>query len=272
MDSLFFLLSKVYWLFGKPDTLLLVVLTLGFVLACWSAQNKRRFKLLGLTVVLCWAIAILPISSWLFSPLDYRFAKIEPPVAEEIAGVIVLGGAENIYRSAQQQSLQLNEMGERITELAALAATYPQLPVIYTSGSGSVRNQNEKGADYVKNYFDRLNFDNIVYERESRNTYENALYSKELLTQSDKPWLLVTSAFHMPRSVGIFSKQGIKVLPYPVDYWVTPGGFDKLYIGFADNLVSLNMATREWIGLTVYWFTGKTSSWLPSEADLLIND
>lgn len=270
MDSLFFVLSKIYWLFGKPDTLMLILLTVVAIFVVIAAPHSKSVRFLSFVVLIAWFVAVLPLSSWLFGPLETRFPKPEFPAEEEIGGVVVLGGAEYIGRSDSQGSLQLNEMGERILEMNRLLHLYPNSQFIYTSGSGSALKQGKKGADYVKDYFAGIDMnDRIDYERESRNTFENALYSKKIMKNTDKPWLLVTSAFHMPRSVGIFSKQGIPVIPYPVDYWSTPAKIDSLYIGFADNFVSINMAAREWTGLTAYWLAGKTSSWFPSENDLL---
>lgn len=269
MDSLFFVLSKIYWLVGKPDTLMLILLTVVTIFVVIAAPRKKSIRFLSFLVLVAWLVAVLPFSSWLFTPLETRFPKPDLPAEEQISGVIVLGGAEYIGRSANWGSLQLNEMGERILEMNRLLHFYPNTQFIYTSGSGSALKQGKKGADHVKNYFDQFEKDwRIDYERESRNTYENVLYSKKMMKDTDKPWLLVTSAFHMPRSVGIFAKQGIPVIPYPVDYWSTPVNFSHLYIGFADNFVSINMGVREWTGLTAYWLAGKTSSWFPSEVDL----
>ena len=78
-------------------------------------------------------------------------------------------------------------------------------------------------------------------------------------------WLLVTSAFHMPRSVGIYRKQGWNVIPYPVDHYSTTEIGLKLDPKLWRNLRDLNTAMREWIGLVVYYLTGKTDQLLPSE-------
>ncbi len=270
MDSLFFVLSKLYWVFGKPDTLLLILLTLTTLVIVIGSPEKKSSRFLALIVFVLWLIATLPLTSWLFGPLEKRFERPQLPAESAIGGVIVLGGAEYLGRSSIWGSLELNEMGERILEMNRLLHHYPTLPFVYSSGSGSALEQGKKGADFVEAYFAKIELsERVIFERESRNTYENVLNSKHWIAKTDKPWLLVTSAFHLPRAVGISSKQGVSVIPYPVDYWSTPVKFDSLYIGLADNLVSLNMAIREWTGLTVYWLTGKTSSWFPSEKDLL---
>jgi uncharacterized SAM-binding protein YcdF (DUF218 family) len=107
--------------------------------------------------------------------------------------------------------------------------------------------------------------DRLIMERRSRNTHENAEFSKALVSpKSGERWLLVTSAHHMPRSVGIFRKVGFEVEPYPVD-WRTGRGGDLLKFSdhFAERLALVDTAAREWMGLVAYWITGKTSEFFP---------
>jgi uncharacterized SAM-binding protein YcdF (DUF218 family) len=105
----------------------------------------------------------------------------------------------------------------------------------------------------------------IVAEDKSRNTVENALFSKAIA--QPKPgdrWLLVTSAYHMPRSVGVFRKAGFPVEPYPVDWRVR--GTSDIWAPFqtvSDGLRRTDTAVREWIGLVVYWLTGRSSELFP---------
>jgi uncharacterized SAM-binding protein YcdF (DUF218 family) len=107
--------------------------------------------------------------------------------------------------------------------------------------------------------------DRLIMERRSRNTEENAEFSKALVSpKSGERWLLVTSAHHMARSVGIFRKVGFAVEPYPVDWRM--GGRDDLLrfsVHFIEGLSRLDTASREWMGLIAYWITGKTSEFFP---------
>ena len=102
-------------------------------------------------------------------------------------------------------------------------------------------------------------------ERRSRNTQENAEFSKALVNPKDgERWLLVTSAYHMPRSVGLFRKAGFAVEPYPVD-WRVGGASDLLRFApvAAEGLERTDIAMREWIGLTAYWASGRIDQWFP---------
>lgn len=266
MDSLFFLLSKLYWLVGSPDHLLLILLTLGLAWGQWGNRPRPRLRLLWALLISCWLIALYPLGNLLLYPLESRFPNPVLPAEEELAGVIVLGGPEHMASSFYWNTLETNEAAERLLVMDKLLQYYPDLPVIYTSGSASIMNQQQKGADIVKGFFTGLaGADRIIYERQSRNTYENAKLSKALINPDDpRPWLLVTSAFHMPRSVGVFRQQGIKLIPYCVDHWSIPPSARGIYFNFSDNLASLKMGFREWVGLTAYWLSGKTSEWVPA--------
>jgi uncharacterized SAM-binding protein YcdF (DUF218 family) len=103
-------------------------------------------------------------------------------------------------------------------------------------------------------------------DRRARNTYENALFSKQLAApKAGERWLLVTSAFHMPRAVGLFRKAGFAVEPYPVDWRVGRSASDILAFTLlaTDGLGRTDVAMREWIGLLAYWITGRTSVLFP---------
>ena len=106
--------------------------------------------------------------------------------------------------------------------------------------------------------------DCVIFETDSRNTWENALFSRRLVEpQPGETWLLVTSALHMPRSVGIFRRVGWEVVPYPVDYRTRRGGHPYLRFEFEKTLSLLHEATREWIGLVSYRLMDRTSALFP---------
>ncbi|MBE9533276.1 MAG: YdcF family protein, partial [Proteobacteria bacterium] len=108
-----------------------------------------------------------------------------------------------------------------------------------------------------------INKQRLIIESQSRNTFENFRLMKPLLPKSDGVYLLVTSAFHMPRSVAIARKQGVNVIAYPVDYRSNPPEYRQWDFNLFDHLEVLEPAWREWVGLTVYYWTGKTSDWFP---------
>ncbi len=103
----------------------------------------------------------------------------------------------------------------------------------------------------------------IYIEENSRNTLENLQNLQQLLPNGDAEYLLVTSAFHMPRSIGIARQLGLNVIAYPVDFRSQRSAQRQWDFALFEHLHTLELATREWLGLVVYYFSGKTSQLLP---------
>lgn len=266
MDDLFFILSKLIWSFARPDHLVLLLLTLAVLGLAWnSPRRKSRNGALGLLGGI-WLVALFPVGAMLIFPLEQRFAVPTPLEQSALAGIIVLGGAEKLSVMQLRQRAEFTAAAERVMAVPELAQRFPDLPIIYSCGSGWLLEPDLRGADYTRLYFDAMGLSGrVLYERESRNTYENATLSRPLAgDRIEGRWLLVTSAFHMPRSVGVFRQQGWRVLPYPVDFRGQPWSW-RLHFNLSGNLEDLTMAVREWVGLLAYRLSGKTATLLPAE-------
>ena len=266
MDNLFFFASKIVWALLSPDSLI-VILGFGAWLALIMGWTKLSRRLLSACALLLITIAAFPVGEWLIAPLENRF-QANAALPAEADGVIVLGGAMNPTMSDIWGQAQFGEAGERLTTTLYMANLYPTAQIIYTGGSGSVTNQQFKEADYAQFLFEQLQMGEraIIFESESRNTMENAINSKTLVNPSaDQEWILVTSAFHMPRSVGIFCAQQWPVYAYPVDHRSRNGNLLRLDFNFANNLNLLRTAVREWVGLIAYRITGRTDRLLAGE-------
>ena len=150
--------------------------------------------------------------------------------------------------------------------MAALAEKYPRAKLVFSGGSGSLFYQYLKEADAVKPLLRQLGIDlkRMIFEKKSRNTAENAAFSYRLAKpEKGQVWILVTSAFHMPRAVGSFRKAGWEVIPYPVDYMTKEEADFPLQFNFANGLGSLGGALHEFLGLLFYWLDGKTDQMFP---------
>ncbi len=261
MFTLFFWLSKLGWMLVSPDSLLVLMLVASLLLSMTAWQRLAR-RLLAASVGLVVLIAILPVGEWLIAPLEKRFDS-NPDIPARIDGIIVLGGAVDARGSRYWEQIQLRSSAERMTAFAALARHYPQASLVFTGGSGELTGQQFREAEVVPDFLASLglNTERLIIEDDSRNTWENVLYSQQLLQpHPDEQWLLITSAFHMRRAAGIFARLDWKVIPYPVDHRSLPGRAWRPRFAFADNLQLLNLASREWLGLLVYRITGKTAS------------
>ncbi len=264
MDTLFFWFSKVAWLIIKPDTILLI-LTIAVLFFLWRKSYDIAKNLLTLIILGMLIIAFIPVGSILLNPLETRF-KTNPVLPKNIDGIIVLSGAVDVKKSRLWNQTQFGNAAERYMMFLKLAKEYPQSKLVFTGGTGSLLSQQYKEADEAELFFNAhgLNISRVIFERESRNTYENTIFSKKLVQPSTgENWVLITTAWHMPRSVGIFCKQAWSVIPYPVDHLSKPNGNLYLEFDFSEHLLDLSIAIKEWIGLTAYYLTGKTSSLFP---------
>lgn len=265
MDTLFFWLSKTGWAFASPGSLLVIAMLLVWLLLRLQAVRVARYlaALLAVTLML---IALLPLGEWLLYPLESRFTH-NPALPARIDGIIVLGGTIDPVKSAAWNQVEVRATAERELAFLALARRYPQARLVFTGGSGSLVNQAYKEAEWAKTLFARQGLDSaeVIFEDHSRNTHENAAYSKKLAgPRPDESWLLITTAWHMPRAVGVFCEAGFPVIAYPVDHWTLPGNLLRVEWDFAENFNELENALHEWVGLLVYRLTGKTTELLPS--------
>ena len=161
----------------------------------------------------------------------------------------------------------IGDSGARIVALAQLARAYPNARIVYSGGDASLFGNGPPETNFVAPLLDDFGISRarVTLESRSRNTAENAAYTKDLI--SPKPgerWLLVTSAQHMPRAIGCFRKVAFPVEAYPVD-WRAGRALDAVPDrSFAKGLARLDATASEWIGLVAYWLTGKTTELFPS--------
>lgn len=262
---MFFYLSKLFWIVAEPINLIGILVVIGIVLTI------LRLRRLGLAFLLA-GLAVLALGAWtslgalMLHPLEDRFQRPEP-APDAVAGIIVLGGGFEGAVNLARGGYELNASGDRFVETAILARRYPQARIIVTGGTGTLVLEGEGDADTAPRLLTALGVapERLVLENRSRNTHENAVFTRQMLQpKPGETWLLVTSAFHMPRSVGLFRKAGFNVTPWPVDYR-TAGTeyFGPAQDNVADSLRNLSLAVREWIGLLAYRLTGRIDEILP---------
>jgi uncharacterized SAM-binding protein YcdF (DUF218 family) len=231
-----------------------------------ATRWRRVGKALAIASIVLFGVAgFLPTGSLLLRPLENRFPPWEatqgPP-----AGIIVLGGgiSPNISRNPNQPAV--NQSADRVIALAKLARQFPSARIIYSGGNASLIPGGPAEADSVYALLDIFGVprDRMELEKRSRNTVENAVFSKELAKpKPGERWLLVTSASHMPRAVGSFRRAGYPVEAYPVNWHTSKRARFVLPDTFANGLQQTDFAVHEWIGVIAYWLTGRTSELLP---------
>jgi uncharacterized SAM-binding protein YcdF (DUF218 family) len=244
----------------------LVVAVLVCVLGLWT-RAFRFFRVMSTIAVLVLSICLFTsVSAVLLRPLEDRFAR--PALADVPTGIIVLGGSTDEAISASRDQVTLDGAAERVTEAVALSRRFPNARLVFSGGSGRLEAAPLTESDVTRRLWTELGVpaDRMTFEDRSRDTWENANFTKALLQpKPGETWLLVTSAAHMPRAVGIFRRIDFPIVPWPVDYRTagTPGDFKGLRRA-SDSGRDLAIASHEWIGLVAYWVAGKTSALFPA--------
>jgi uncharacterized SAM-binding protein YcdF (DUF218 family) len=266
---MFFVTSKIFGFFAIPSNLFIVLALLGAALVCTRFARAGWRLLVGGLVALA-VCGLSPLGNALILPLEQRF----PPwdgAAGAPDGIVVLGGAITPDVSTARNTVTLNEAAERMTAVAELARRYPAARIVFSGGSAALVFHGATEAEFAVRLLESLGVgrERILAEDRSRNTAENALFSKDLANpKPGERWLLVSSAYHLPRAVGVFRKASFPVEAYPVD-WRTRGPGDALmpFPTVGDGLRRTDTAVREWVGLSVYWLTGQSSSLFPGPTE-----
>ena len=261
---MFFYLSKIIWFCLQPSS----VLVAAVVLAWWMLRRGRfeaASRTLTASLVCTGVIGLSPLADVITSPLEARFSR--PDLADQkIDGIIVLGGMEDTSPGTREL-MSMNDAGERMTETVLLARRHPQAKVVFSGGSGAPVTERTTATERASAFFQSFGVapSRIVLEGKSRTTYENATLSYEILQpKPGERWLLVTSAWHLPRAVGCFRVVGFDVVPWPVDYR-TSGEYDllRMFGSFPEGLSRFDRMTKEYVGLLAYRLTGRTDALFP---------
>jgi uncharacterized SAM-binding protein YcdF (DUF218 family) len=264
---MFFSLSKILGFFALASNILVTIGIIGLCLLC--TRFRRTASWLIVTSVMLIALAGLsPLGNILILPLEQRFPRWDASRGAP-DGIVVLGGSIIAdIAAARGDDSGLNESAERITATVELARKYPNARIIFSGGNGSLFDNAPPEAAVAVRTLVALGVaaDRITAEDQSRNTVENAVFSR--LVAQPKPgerWLLVTSASHMPRAIAVFRAAGFPVEAYPVDYR-TRGPVDtrRLFYSVAFGLAQTDLAMHEWSGLLVYRLTGRTNELFPA--------
>ena len=214
-----FILSKIIWYFLSPLNLLIALFLISFL---FKILGKKFIYKLFLGIALCFFIVagIFPTGLFILNKLENNH-PIQNNLPKKIDGILILGGSVSTNITKDSNQVSFNESGERLTEVIKLIRIYNPSKIIYSGGSGTL-NSNALPLTFVaKIFFSEMGIDmkKVIFESRSRNTYENILFSKEIIKPiKNEKWLLITSAFHMTRAINISEKLKLKFIPYPVDF------------------------------------------------------
>ncbi len=261
-----FTLSKVFWAFFSPGNMLVLLLLAGGFLVTAKGktwQNLGRKMCFDIAFLLFF-VAIFPVGDWILTPLENRFPPVKP---DHVDGIILLGGDEKPYLSEMRGQPVVHSSAQRYIEFAALAREYPQAKLVFTGGSSLLAPEAKlKEAEIARQSLASIGVpvQRMVFEDQARNTYENAVKTAALVHPvPEQSWLLVTSAWHMARSMACFRKAGWNIYPAPTDYMTSGKLSSRLQFNLEEHLQKMNLAMHEYYGLVAYRLMGYTDSLWP---------
>jgi len=263
--DLYFLFAKAAGLLLTPSALFVTAVALGFVMLCirWSALWGRR--LIGLALLGYVVTAVFPLGELGVGVLEDRFPA-QRDLAGPVAGIIVLGGSFDTVTTRERGQVSLTSSAERLVEFIRLARAHPDAKQAFSGGSGRVFDTKPTEAEVARMFFAEVGFDahGIQFEDQSRNTAESARMAYERFApKPGETWVLITSARHMPRAVGLFRHAGWDVTAHPVDYLLPPDAPARLWPHWPGRIDFADIAAYEWGGLLVAWLRGRISTPFP---------
>lgn len=268
---MFYYATKIIGLLGFGSNLAVAIGLFGLLLALLTSLKRTGRFFMGLALL---AIAILgatPASYFILAPLENRFPPTNLDAGPEIKGIIVLGGAIDTHISTARGTPALNGAAERLTAIPDLARRFPHAQIIFSGGVGLLQDQfvdDKPEADAARKIFASFGIppERLLFEDRSRNTQENAAFTHDLVKPgASDHYLLVTSAYHMPRAMALFRKAGFIVEPWPVDYRTAgPQDAGRFFHSLSEGLLQSDIAIREWIGLYGYYWAGQIDQPFPT--------
>jgi uncharacterized SAM-binding protein YcdF (DUF218 family) len=274
MDSIFFVFSKVAHILIEPLNWVFILITLALLFLLIRKNHLVR-RTLGIALCLGFFIGYMPTSQLAMRILEDAVPQtlLTPELLGQVGGVLILGGAiEGGPIARDREEISIGSSAERVTKAFQLLRQYPELPFIFSGYSGRLMPQGLSEADAFKQLLQEQGLGNHpgYYENQSRNTYENIVYSKKIMAATAekentpvKPWLLITSAGHMLRSMQVAHKQGVDLLPVLVDY-KTSNTIAWHRFDLVEGGECWNALIHELVGMATYWLSGK-ASFLPHE-------
>lgn len=249
---MFFFISKVLGFLYNPFIWVLFFLT-------WSITTKilvRKKRLIIISMCLIYVFGNGVLINEINLVRESKYMTQSNAEINTLDTAILLGG----FSFERNNKAVFAESADRFLQALHLYQSEKINTLIISGGSGSLKYPNSKEAKLVGEYMKTsgLRLSNLLLEDSSRNTYENAYYTKQKYGNSN-PVLLVTSAFHMYRAKAVFEKAGFKVMPYATHYFANKErnySLDNFIIPSAKSFYTWELILKEWLGIVVYKVKG----------------
>jgi uncharacterized SAM-binding protein YcdF (DUF218 family) len=254
-----FYLSKILNFFINPLYILSLIILIQLFIIFFIQSKKLVVFFSKLFLILFLFFGYTPLSNFLLSKMEDFIQTSKYPV-QQLTGVIVLGGSFNSgLESKERNEVSLNSSSERLIKALEIYKKNPRLLILFSGFSGELKPQGWSESDMAKKFFldQGVKLDNLIFENQSRNTFENIKFSKDIISNYKGTWGLITSANHMPRSFFTFKKQGLILEPISVDYKTGISRMFWINFDISSGLSNWSIIFREFIGITYYKVANK---------------
>ena len=255
-----FYLSKILWLILNPFNIFILI---NFLIIILYVLSFRRLSITIFVINLLFLIiiSILPIGNYLIYQIEKEYHS-NTEIPENIDGILILGGATDALMFKEYGQISLNGSAERLVESVDIIRKHQNAKVIFSGGSGVLNRPDLGHSDVAKFFYKKmgLNTNRIIFENNSRNTFENILFSKKIITpKKNEKWLLITSASHMKRAQLVAEKNNWNLIPYAVDFKNLKNFKFTFNLNLLSNINYFQQGSHEWLGLVSYYLMGRTS-------------
>jgi uncharacterized SAM-binding protein YcdF (DUF218 family) len=252
-------LSNIIDFFINPLHVLLLTILIQLFIIFFFQSKKLVIYFSKLFLILFLFFGYTPINNFLLSKMEDYIQTSKYPV-QKFTGVIVLGGTFNSgVNSKERNEVSLNSSAERLTKAIEVYKKNPKILILFSGSTGELNPQGWSETDMAKKFFldQGVKLDNLIFDDKSRNTFENIMYSKDIIRNYKGTWGLITSANHMPRSFFTFKKQGLILEPISVDYKTGTSRMFWINFDISKGLINWNIIFHELIGIAYYKLTNK---------------
>jgi uncharacterized SAM-binding protein YcdF (DUF218 family) len=254
-----FYLSKILNFFINPLYILYSIILIQLSIIFFIQSKKLVIFFSKFFLILFLFFGYSPLSNFLLSKIEDYIQPSKYPI-QQLTGVVVLGGSFGKgLESKERNEVFLNSSAERLTKALEIYKKNPRILILFSGFSNAVKTQGWSDSDMAKKFFldQGVKIDNLIFENQSRNTFENIKYSKDIISNYKGTWGLITSANHMPRSFFAFKKQGLILEPINVDYKTGTSRMFWINYDISSGLTNWNFIFHELIGIAYYKVTNK---------------
>tara|TARA_Y100000590_G_C15741567_1_gene1020462 strand:- start:5244 stop:6005 length:762 start_codon:yes stop_codon:yes gene_type:complete len=248
-----YILSKAIWVFLSPLNFFIILILIGLLFKILKFNFfSKLFYIFSIFFFII--VGVFPTGKLILSNLEKEYPAFNL-INEDIDGILILGGPTSEYLTIQHNQVSINESGERLTESIKIINNFETSKIIFSGKQHSIA---------ANKFYEEMNvnIDRIIFESKSKNTYENFIFSKKIANpKKNEKWLLITSSYHMKRSIAVAEKINWKFIPYPVDFRT---GKEKIKFLPSINKILINfnlfdLASHEIVGLISYYVLGRTN-------------